>query len=234
MPQLNKSKDNISSMFNDIAPKYDFLNHFLSAGTDKRWRKKVVRLLSGKKHDKILDVATGTGDLAIDLAKLKPKKIIGIDIAKAMVEIGKNKVKKKNLHNIISLSVGDSLNIDFNDNTFDVATCSFGVRNFENLEKGLAEMYRVLNNNGQIVVLEFANPDKKFFALIFKFYFNNILPLIGRMFSNNDFAYKYLPESVSSFPDRNKFTQILTDVGFSNNSFKNVCFGIACIYTGYK
>jgi len=234
MTQLNKNKDNISSMFNDIAPKYDFLNHFLSLGIDKRWRKKVIKILKGNKYDKILDVATGTGDMAIDLKKLSPNKIIGIDIASKMVEIGNKKISKKNLQNLVELKTGDSLNIEYQDNTFDVTTCSFGVRNFENLEKGLSEMFRVLNKKGKIVVLEFSIPKCKIIATIYKLYFHHILPFFGKLFSKNNVAYKYLPNSVSTFPNKENFTEILNKVGFRQTYFKNLTFGIACIYVGEK
>ncbi len=234
MEKLDKNKEKISSMFNDIAPKYDFLNHFLSLGIDKRWRKKVIKALSGKKYDKILDIATGTGDLAIDLNKLNPDKIIGIDIAEKMVEIGNRKIKKKKLQEKITLNVGDALNIDFPDKYFDAATCAFGVRNFQNLEVGLAEIYRILNENGKIVVLEFSNPKCKIVSAFYKLYFNNILPFIGKIFSKNNSAYSYLPQSVKTFPNRNNFTEILDNVGFKNTSFKSLTFGIACVYEGTK
>ncbi|MBN2663508.1 MAG: bifunctional demethylmenaquinone methyltransferase/2-methoxy-6-polyprenyl-1,4-benzoquinol methylase UbiE [Bacteroidales bacterium] len=234
MEQLNKNKANISVMFNDIAPKYDFLNHFLSLGIDKIWRRKVIKTLSKSKYDKILDVATGTGDLALDLLKLKPKKIIGIDIAEKMVEIGNRKIEKKNLTEFIELKTGDSLEILYNDSTFDAATCSFGVRNFEDLKKGLSEMHRVLKFGGKIAILEFSNPKNKLVSFVYRFYFNKILPLIGRLFSKNTFAYKYLPQSVAVFPSRDEFIKILDEVGFKNTFYKNLTYGIACIYIGVK
>lgn len=234
MVQINKNKVKISSMFNDIAPKYDFLNHFLSLGIDKRWRRKVIKLLSKKQYDKIIDVATGTGDLAVDLFKLKPNKIIGIDIAEKMVEIGNQKIQKKKLTEFIELKTGDSLEISYDDNTFDVATCSFGVRNFEDLNKGLTEIHRVLKIGGKIAILEFSNPKNKIIGFIYRFYFNNILPFFGRLFSKNNFAYKYLPQSVVVFPNREEFTKILDKVGFKKTSYKNLTSGIACIYIGVK
>lgn len=234
MDQINKNKGKISSMFNDIAPKYDFLNHFLSLGIDKRWRRKVIKLLREKQYDKIIDIATGTGDLAIDLLKLKPNKIIGIDIAEKMIEIGNQKIQKKKLTDFIELKTGDSLEISYDDNTFDVATCSFGVRNFEDLKKGLTEMHRVLKIGGKIAILEFSNPKNKIIGFIYRFYFNNILPFWGRLFSKNNFAYKYLPQSVTVFPNREEFTKILDKVGFKKTYYKNLTYGIACIYIGVK
>ncbi|MBN2891079.1 MAG: bifunctional demethylmenaquinone methyltransferase/2-methoxy-6-polyprenyl-1,4-benzoquinol methylase UbiE [Bacteroidales bacterium] len=232
--RLNKSKENVSSMFDSIAPKYDFLNHFLSMGIDKRWRKKVRKLLAYKKDAVILDVATGTGDLAIELHKNKPLRVVGIDISEKMVEVGKAKVIAKKLDNVIDLQTGDSLDIKFDANTFDAVTCAFGVRNFENLEKGLSEIFRVLKTNSKIVVLEFSKPNNKVFGGIYKFYFTKILPFVGRMISKNDFAYKYLPMSVDKFPYGKEFLDILQKVGFCETKTKKLAAGIASIYCGVK
>lgn len=234
MQKIDKNKNKISAMFNNIAPKYDFLNHLLSLGIDKNWRKKIRKNLNKSQYNNILDIATGTGDLAIELAKLKVNYIVGMDIAEKMIEKAKKKVLKKGLDNKIVLTKGDSLNIDFNDNTFDAITCSFGVRNFQNLNKGLAEMFRVLKKNGQLIILEFSEPDIKFIDFFYKFYFFKILPTIGRIISKSDNAYNYLPFSVDEFPKKNKFVEILLKQGFINVSFKNLTFGIATIYIAKK
>ncbi len=234
MQKIDKNKNKISAMFNNIAPKYDFLNHLLSLGIDKNWRKKIRKNLNKYQYNNILDIATGTGDLAIELAKLKVNYIIGMDIAEKMIEKAKKKVLKKGLDNKIVLTKGDSLNIDFNNNTFDAITCSFGVRNFQNLNKGLAEMFRVLKKNGQLVILEFSEPDIKFINFFYKFYFLKILPTIGRIISKSDNAYNYLPYSVEEFPKKNKFVEILLKQGFVKVSFKNLTCGIATIYIAKK
>jgi len=230
MGELNKNKENISAMFNNIAPKYDFLNHFLSAGTDKRWRKKVRKTLSKHKTDNILDIATGTGDLAIELSKLKTTSITGIDIAEKMIEIGNSKIQKAKLDDVIKLQIGDSLNIDFEDNKFDAVTCSFGVRNFQDLTKGLSEMHRVLKKDGKVVILEFSMPKNKFFAWIYKFYFRKILPFMGKIVSKDAGAYTYLPTSVETFPYGKQFLLELEKVGFKNATFKTLSIGIANLY----
>ena len=218
-------------MFNSI---HSFLNHFLSAGIDKLWRKKVRKILIPKHPKTILDVATGTGDLAVELAKLKPDTIIGIDIAAEMLEIGKQKIKKKNLDNIISLQVGDSENIDFPDNYFDAVTVAFGVRNYENLLKGLKEMNRVTKPGGTVVVLEFSKPRKFPVKNIYNFYFKNILPALGKIVSKNNEAYSYLPDSVSKFPEGDVFIAELVKAGYKNPSQKRLTFGISTIYAATK
>jgi demethylmenaquinone methyltransferase/2-methoxy-6-polyprenyl-1,4-benzoquinol methylase len=227
-------KEKVRSMFNDIAPKYDFLNHFLSAGIDKLWRKKVRKILLPEKPETILDVATGTGDLAVELAKLKPKSIIGIDIAADMLEVGKEKIKRKNLDKIIKLQVGDSEKINFPDNYFDAVTVAFGVRNYENLQKGLKEMNRVMKIGGKTVILEFSKPRNFPVKNVYNFYFKHILPQLGRFFSKNDEAYSYLPDSVSKFPEGENFINQLINAGFKNPSQQRLTFGIATIYTATK
>lgn len=221
-------------MFNSIANRYDFLNHFLSAGIDYRWRKKAIEILAKNNPKTILDVATGTGDLAIAALKLNPKKVIGVDIAEDMVEIGKKKVREKKLEKIIHIQVGDSEDLQFNDNTFDAAIVAFGVRNFENLEKGLSEMYRVLNNNGMVMILEFSKPTATPVRQFYQFYFKNILPFLGRIISGDNFAYTYLPKSVEEFPVGNEFLRILNKVGYTDTQHIPLTFGIASIYTGKK
>lgn len=221
-------------MFNNIAHRYDFLNHFLSVGIDYSWRRKAINILSKNNPKTILDVATGTGDLAIAAIKLNPEKIIGVDIAEDMVEIGKKKVRKKNLEKIIQLQSGDSENLQFNDNYFDAAMVAFGVRNFENLEKGLKEIHRVLKAGGEVMILEFSKPTKFPVKQFYNFYSRYILPFFGRVISGDKVAYTYLPDSVSEFPHGKEFLDILSIVGFKDPKHEPVTFGIASIYTGRK
>ncbi len=232
--QQNSKKQQVRSMFNNIAHRYDFLNHFLSAGIDYSWRKKAIRLLGQNQPKTILDVATGTGDLAIEAVKIRPEKIIGIDIAEDMLEIGRKKLAVKNLQDMITLETGDSENLRFDDLSFDAVMVAFGVRNFENLEKGLAEMYRVLNNNGQVMVLEFSKPRKFPVKQLYHFYFRFILPTLGRIISGDTSAYTYLPESVGKFPDGESFLDILRKTGFNDTRQLPLTFGIASIYLGKK
>jgi len=227
-------KQQVRSMFNSIAHRYDFLNHFLSAGIDYRWRKKAIKIIGQKNPKTILDVATGTGDLAIAALKLKPEKIVGIDIAEDMLDVGRNKLKEKDHENIISLEKGDSENLKFEDESFDAVMVAFGVRNFENLEKGLAEMFRVLNKGGQVMVLEFSKPKVFPVKQLYAFYFKYVLPALGRVISGDKAAYTYLPESVGEFPDGENFLNILQSNGFVQTSHKPLTFGIASIYTGIK
>lgn len=221
-------------MFNNIAHRYDFLNHFLSAGIDYSWRKKAIRLLARTQPQIILDVATGTADLAIEAVKIGPKHITGIDIAEDMLAIGREKIEKKGLTPLITLEVGDSEDLQFPDGTFDAAMVAFGVRNFENLEKGLAEMHRVLKPAGIIMVLEFSKPQKFPVKQAYNFYFRYILPTLGRLISGDSSAYTYLPESVGEFPAGNAFLQKLKEVGFENGSHIPLTFGIASIYHAVK
>ncbi|MBN2638825.1 MAG: bifunctional demethylmenaquinone methyltransferase/2-methoxy-6-polyprenyl-1,4-benzoquinol methylase UbiE [Bacteroidales bacterium] len=227
-------KDMVQNMFNDIAPRYDLLNHLLSADIDKLWRKRVRKLLSAADPKKILDVASGTGDLAIELAKMPVDKIVGIDIANEMLEIGRVKVKKKGLDSVIELQTGDSEAIDFDDEEFDAVTVAFGVRNFENLDKGLKEMQRVLKKGGQVAVLEFSKPAGFPMRNLYYFYFKRILPLIGRIVSKHDTAYTYLPESVVAFPEGKEFMERMRNAGFTNPRQKRLTFGIATLYLGEK
>lgn len=231
---IEKNKENVASMFNDIAPSYDFLNHFLSANTDKIWRKKSVKVLLAKKPKLILDVATGTGDLAIAMLKLNPEKITGIDISKEMLEIGKKKIKSLNQENTIELQQNDAENTPFNDDTFDAVTVAFGIRNFENLNKGLSELYRVLKPSGTLLILEFSRPENNFPGFFFKFYFKYILPALGKLFSKSNIAYRYLYQSVQQFASVNEMKNNLTNSGFKNVNTKKLSFGIATIYTASK
>lgn len=221
-------------MFNNISVRYDFLNHFLSLGIDKLWRKKAVKLLSESHPKEILDLATGTGDFAIALSKLKPTKIIGMDISEGMLEMGRVKMKQLNLTELITMSYGDSENLPFEDESFDALTVGFGVRNYEHLELGLSEMLRVLRIDGKVVILEFSKPKKFPVKQLFNFYSKYLIPFIGRLISKDKRAYAYLPESVNAFPEGDDFMAILTKVGYKNLQSKMVSGGIATIYIGQK
>jgi demethylmenaquinone methyltransferase/2-methoxy-6-polyprenyl-1,4-benzoquinol methylase len=233
MQQTGK-KAQVKEMFDGIAHKYDFLNHFLSLGIDNIWREKALKNLSAYKNPRILDVATGTGDFAIAALKYKPSGVVGIDLSPEMLKKGQEKMVRKGLDHIIKLEVGDSENLKFQDNSFDAVTVAFGVRNFENLEKGLSEMARVLRPEGKAVILEFSKPQGGFFRVLFNFYFFNILPLLGRMVSKHSSAYTYLPESVDAFPSGKNFTDIMVKCGFKAVNAKSLTGGIATIYTGVK
>lgn len=222
-------------MFNDIAPKYDFLNHFLSLGIDKIWRRKVIRKIINDNPRTVLDIATGTADLAILLARKHPKvSIVGIDLAENMLAVGRKKVSELNLSDRIVLKQGDSLSLPFENDSFDVAMVAFGVRNYENPVKGMEETLRVLRKNGKFYVLEFSMPRRFPMAQLYRFYFWAILPLLGRMVSGHKQAYTYLPESVNAFPDGNNFIALMEIAGFSKCQFRKLSFGIATIYEGMK
>ena len=227
-------KSQVAQMFNSIAGKYDFLNHFLSAGIDIYWRKQAVKIMGQNKPALLLDIATGTGDFAIEALQLNPEKVIGVDISEGMLAVGQEKIKKKNLTGKIELQLGDSENLTFADNTFDGTMAAFGVRNFENLNQGLSEMYRVLKPGGRIVVLEFSKPQGFPFKQVYNFYFKQILPVFGKLISKDQAAYTYLPESVQAFPDGADFINILKQVGFKNTQWHSLTFGISSIYTGLK
>lgn len=227
-------KEQVAKMFDNISSRYDFLNHFLSLGIDKGWRRKAVALLRPLNPKQILDVATGTGDFALQALVLNPEKVTGVDISEGMLDVGRKKVREKNLDKRIELLKGDSENLPFGENKFDAVTVAFGVRNFENLERGLQEIYRVLRPGGQIVVLEFSRPRKFPFKQGYNFYFKAILPKIGRIVSKDKAAYTYLPASVEAFPDGDDFLRILKVVGFKNTQCKALTFGISSIYSGTK
>jgi len=230
-----EKKGQVSKMFDNIAPYYDRLNRFLSLGIDKSWRRKAINELKTKSPKVILDVATGTGDVAIEMVKqLNPEKIVGLDISKEMLEIGKKKILKKEMSEIIEMEVGDSENLRFENNTFDAVTVAFGVRNFGDLEKGIREMNRVLKKDGKLIVLEFSKPTIFPFKQLFNFYFKYILPLIGRLTSKDKRAYSYLYESVQAFPEGENFIKVLEKTGFKYNSCKRLSLGICSIYTGIK
>ncbi|MBI2279301.1 MAG: bifunctional demethylmenaquinone methyltransferase/2-methoxy-6-polyprenyl-1,4-benzoquinol methylase UbiE [Bacteroidetes bacterium] len=232
--QTSGKKEQVATMFNNISKKYDFLNHFLSLGIDILWRKKAIKLLKELQPKIILDIATGTGDFAIEALSLKPTKIIGIDISEGMLAVGKEKIKSKGLDNVIELQLGDSENLLFDDNYFDAYTVGFGVRNFEHLEKGLAEMLRVLKPNGRAVILEFSKPKTFPVKQLYNFYFNHILPTIGKLVSKDNAAYTYLPESVNAFPEGDEFVNILNKLGYKNVQAIPLMFGISSIYTATK
>ncbi len=221
-------------MFNEISGRYDFLNHFLSFGIDHWWRRKFVSVLSKKKPLLILDVATGTGDLAIAMRTLSPEKITGIDIASQMLDIGKIKIEKKKLTGKIIFLTGDAESIPFPDKSFDAVTVAFGVRNFENLEKGLLEMKRILKPGGTMQILEFSHPGSAPFKQIYRFYSRFIIPFFGKIISRNNQAYSYLPESVAAFPSGDDFIRILEKIGMENSSYISLTFGISSIYSGEK
>lgn len=227
-------KEKVEAMFDNIAHRYDFLNHFLSAGIDIQWRKKVRKLLAPHHPKQILDVATGTGDLAIELLKLKPERIMGIDISEGMLNIGKEKIIRKKLEKIITLEPGDSENLHFTDNTFDAVTVAFGVRNFENLQAGLKEMMRVMKPGGTVAILEFSKPKKFPFKNIYRFYFKYILPGFGKLVSKDNEAYTYLPDSVEQFAEDAAFLNEMDKAGFKNNNQQRLTFGIATLYFGTK
>ncbi len=226
-------KKQVSEMFDNIANSYDFLNHSLSLGMDNIWRKIAIKKLTNNPKI-ILDIATGTGDFAVSAAKYTDAKITGIDISQGMLNVGIEKVRKKNLNNRIYLQLADSESLPFNDNTFDAITAGFGVRNFENLNKGLSEMKRVLNNDGIVVILEPSTP--KYFPLkqFYKLYFHHVLPTIGAWISKDKAAYSYLPESVDAFPSGEKFIDELKNVGFKDCKHIPLTFGIVSLYIAIK
>jgi demethylmenaquinone methyltransferase / 2-methoxy-6-polyprenyl-1,4-benzoquinol methylase len=230
-------KQQVSQMFDNIAKHYDFLNHFLSLGIDKVWRRKMIAELVEVQPKSILDVATGTGDVAINTLKqlkINDLKIVGLDISPEMLNVGKKKIITEGYADRIEMIVGDSENLSFDDNKFDAITVAYGVRNFENLERGLSEMQRVLKPNGKLVVLEFSRPRVFPFRQLFNFYFKNILPSIGKLTSKDNRAYSYLYESVQAFPDGDNFLNVLEKTGFKNTKCTSLTLGISSIYTAYK
>ena len=232
--QTESKKAQVAEMFNNISQRYDLLNHILSMGIDILWRRKAINLLQEVKPNRVLDVATGTGDFAIEALRLKPAKITGIDISRGMLDMGKIKMKDKGYDSKIEMLLGDSENLPFNDNMFDAITVGFGVRNFENLEKGITEMYRVLSEKGKIAILEFSKPRKFPIKQFYNFYFLNVLPAIGKLISKDPRAYTYLPESVKAFPDGEDFVSIMQKCGYKEVKQIPLTFGIASIYIGKK
>jgi demethylmenaquinone methyltransferase/2-methoxy-6-polyprenyl-1,4-benzoquinol methylase len=232
--QTASKKEQVASMFNNIAPKYDFLNQLLSMGIHKGWRRKAIRLLQARKPKTILDIATGTADFAIEAMKLHPDKVTGVDISEGMLKLGVEKVTKLGLQNKIELKLGDSENLPFADNSFDAITVGFGVRNFENLEKGISDIYRVLNPGGELAILEFSKPQHFPVKQVYHFYFKYITPFIGKLFSKDSSAYTYLPESVNAFPAGEEFLNVLNKAGFKETKAISLTFGIASIYIAKK
>ena len=233
--QQSTKKEQVADMFNNISKTYDFLNHFMSLGIDIIWRKKAINELKKDKPKLILDVATGTGDFAFEALKaLNPEKIIGVDISRGMLDIAEQKIQKRNLSDKFEVKLGDSEKLPFEADEFDAVTVAYGVRNFENLEKGLADIQRVLRPGGKAVVLEFSKPRVFPVKQLYNFYFNYITPGIGKLFSKDARAYSYLPESVAAFPDGKSFVNLMDKVGFKNTKHRPLLFGICSIYTGIK
>lgn len=233
--QQATKKQQVADMFNNISKTYDFLNHFMSLGIDIIWRKMAINELKADQPKLILDVATGTGDFAFEaLTILKPDKIIGVDISRGMLDIADQKIAKRGLSNKFEVKLGDSEKLPFGADEFDAVTVAYGVRNFENLETGLADIHRVLKPGGKAVVLEFSKPKVFPVKQLYKFYFNYITPGIGKIFSKDARAYSYLPESVAAFPDGETFTRLMDKAGFKNTKNRPLAFGICSIYTGVK
>ena len=230
----SSKKEEVAEMFDNISKRYDFLNHFLSMGIDKIWRKKAVKILSAYHPEILLDIATGTGDFAISAMRLQPAKVVGLDLSEGMLEVGRAKMKKKGLDQQIKMVQGDSENLPFEDDHFDGITVGFGVRNFENLEKGLSEMRRVLKSGAPAIILEFSKPKRFPVKQSFNFYSKYIIPKVGRSISKDQAAYSYLPESVEAFPEGQDFVDIMSKVGYKDIKSKPVSGGIATIYWGEK
>ena len=230
---LTKKKQ-VEQMFDNISPKYDLLNRILSGGIDIQWRKEVIKMVKAANPSTILDIATGTGDLAIMMAKNTTAQITGLDLSAGMLEVGKKKVVAENLTDRVTMVQGDSENLPFADNSFDVITVSFGVRNFENLEKGLSEINRILKPGGTFIILEFSYPTAFPMKQLYTFYSKNILPAIGKLISKDQSAYTYLPDSVAAFPHGEEMKGILKNVKFNQPIDKKLTFGIASIYKSIK
>jgi demethylmenaquinone methyltransferase/2-methoxy-6-polyprenyl-1,4-benzoquinol methylase len=232
--QQRSKKEQVEEMFDNIAHQYDFLNHLLSAGIDRSWRNKAIRFLKPFEPKVVMDMATGTGDFAMAALKLNPEKIVGIDLSEQMLSYGRVKAEKGGVADIVEFHKGDSENLDWPDNSFDAITVGFGVRNFENLEAGLGELYRVLRPGGHLVILEITKPNRFPVKQVFEIYFNSVLPLIGKFFSRDERAYSYLPESVAVFPEGTNFVRILEQTGFNKATWKPLTFGICGMYTCEK
>lgn len=227
-------KDEVAEMFDNISGNYDFLNHFLSFGIDYSWRKKTVKLVKDSGAKLVLDVATGTGDMAIKMVEKGIEKVEGVDISAGMLEVGKEKIKKLGLQDKITLQVADGENVPFPDNTFDAITISFGIRNFENVEKALVDLIRVLKPGGKLFILEFSKPRAFPIKQGYNFYSKYILPIWGKLFSKDAHAYTYLPESVKAFPDGQDFLNLMNNAGFTETNQRELTFGISSIYSGKK
>lgn len=227
-------KEKVQEMFNGIAPKYDLLNHLLSMGIDKSWRRKAMRELEGGRRRTVLDIACGTGDFSIEALRHGVERVVGADISENMLAVAREKAREKGLEDRLEFRYGDSENLDFEDGTFDAVTVAFGVRNFEHLERGLAEMCRVLRPGGKVVVLEFSTPERFPMKQLYRFYFKQILPRVGGLVSGDRKAYEYLPASVFAFPQGDRFLQIMRSCGYRNVAQRRLTFGIASLYTGEK
>lgn len=227
-------KEQVADMFNNISRKYDLLNHVLSMGIDILWRKRAVRMLKPYTPRIVLDIASGTGDFALETSRIKPDKIYGVDISEGMLEVGRKKVEARNLGHMIEMQLGDSENLHFEDNYFDAVTVAFGVRNYENLKLGLSEMFRVMKPGGHVVIIEFSQPTAFPVKQLYNFYSRAILPRIGKMISKDKAAYEYLPESVSVFPYGQQFLDIMNEVGFMETKSIPLTLGISSIYWGSK
>jgi demethylmenaquinone methyltransferase / 2-methoxy-6-polyprenyl-1,4-benzoquinol methylase len=227
-------KEYVRSLFDAIAYRYDLLNHLLSGGVDLLWRRAAIESLMDLQPKRILDVATGTADLAIASLRLNPERVVGVDISEAMLDVGRKKLERKKLSAAITLECGEAENLTFEDGCFDAAMVAFGARNFEHLAQGISEMRRVLRPHGRIMVLEFSKPTLFPFKQLYFFYFRSVLPLIGRIISKHSEAYRYLPDTVMQFPDGEQFLDILRTCGFTSVARRPMTFGIATIYTGIK
>ncbi len=234
--QEGEKKEQVAQMFNNISHSYDFLNHFFSLGIDVLWRKKAIRILKKESPQKVLDVATGTADFALEAARMNvgAQNITGVDISEGMLEVGRKKIASRGLTEMIRLQYGDSEDLPFNENTFDAFTVAFGVRNFQNLEKGMKEMLRVLKPGALGIVLEFSKPKRFPVKQLFTFYFKFIMPLIGKLISKDSRAYTYLPESVESFPSGDDFLKVMQNAGYRECRTITLTGGIASIYLGRK
>lgn len=232
--EVMAKKEKVQEMFNGIAPKYDLLNHLLSMGIDKSWRRKAMRELEGGRRGTVLDIACGTGDFSIEALRHGVERVVGADISENMLAVAREKAREKGLEDRLEFRYGDSENLDFEDGTFDAVTVAFGVRNFEHLERGLAEMCRVLRPGGKVVVLEFSTPERFPMKQLYRFYFKQILPRVGGLVSGDRKAYEYLPASVFAFPQGDRFLQIMRSCGYRNVAQRRLTFGIASLYTGEK
>lgn len=230
----SSKKEEVAEMFDNISGNYDFLNRILSMGIDKLWRRKAIGLLRKHNPKRILDIATGTGDVALAALKLNPDEVVGVDISNKMLDVGRQKILKRNLQDKVRLEYGDAENLPFETSSFDALTSAFGVRNFGNLEKGLSEMARILKDGGHAVILEFSKPRSLIFRKLYYFYFHNVLPFVGKLVSKDARAYTYLPESVGAFPDGEAMAAILKNCGFKHVECIPLTFGISTIYLAEK
>ena len=227
-------KEQVEEMFDNIAHRYDFLNHLLSMGIDITWRKKAVKFIGTIQPKRILDVASGTGDFAFEALILKPEKVTGFDLSEGMMKYGRAKAAKLNVSDIVEFVKGDSEIMPFADNSFDAITVGFGVRNFEHLEAGLREMYRVTRPGGKVAILEASQPQNTIIRALFGLYFGKVVPIIGRLFSKDARAYSYLPESVAVFPEGFEFVKILENIGYRNIKWQPLTFGACAFYSMEK